>query len=127
MRLALAAFIVALAATASASDVSWIFLPGYYTHRDGVRVTQYEQPKPSYVTTDPTYQESGSRHQSYGCGGNTLDIYQTWGNPPAYYPRPYYSITNPSEHYAPAVDFPQGWRTPIQGPPNKPRNIRPDR
>ena len=87
-------FLLCLTGSAAASDVSWIFLPGYYTHKDGHRVAQYEQPKPSYVTVDPTYQESGYRHQSFGCGGDTYDIYQSWGTAPAYppyYPWPYYS------------------------------------
>ena len=52
---------------AQASDVSWIFRPGYYTHSPvtGQRVAQYEPERPSIVPTDPTYQESGYRHQLY--------------------------------------------------------------
>ena len=55
-----------LAPVAQASDVSWIFRPGYYTHSPatGQRVAQYEPERPSIVPTDPTYQESGYRHQT---------------------------------------------------------------
>lgn len=64
-----------------ASDVSWAFLPGYYTHSPvtGERVAQYEPERPSLVPTDPTYQESGYRHQVIHAGDDWLNIVQTWG------------------------------------------------
>ena len=66
---------------AQASDVSWIFRPGYYTHSPvtGQRVAQYEPERPSIVPTDPTYQESGYRHQIIQAGNDRLNIVQTWG------------------------------------------------
>jgi len=66
---------------AQASDVSWIFRPGFYTHSPvtGQRVTQYEPPAPSIVPTDPTYQESGYRHQLIQQGTEWLNLVQTWG------------------------------------------------
>ena len=95
MRFVIAALIVALAATASASDVSWIFLPGYYTHRDGHRVAQYEPEKPSYVTVDPTYQQSGYHHQSFGCGGEHSLILTRRGATHRLYPWPHYYRSYP--------------------------------
>ncbi len=64
-----------------ASDVSWIFRPGYYTHspETGERVAQYEPERPSIVPSDPTYQESGYRHQVYQNGADVLNLVQTWG------------------------------------------------
>jgi hypothetical protein len=66
---------------AQASDVSWIFRPAYYTHSPvtGQRVAQYEPERPSIVPTDPTYQESGYRHQLIQAGDDHLNITQTWG------------------------------------------------
>ena len=66
---------------AQASDVSWVFLPGYYTHspETGERVAQYEPERPSIVPTDPTYQESGYRHQIIQNGTDVLNLVQTWG------------------------------------------------
>ncbi len=150
MRLVLAALIVALivalAATASASDVSWIFLPGYYTHRDGHRVAQYEPEKPSYVTVDPTYQQSGYHHQSFGDGANRYDIYESWGDPShkasddyyryrdrdyygnelyhePYRPYPPYPPYPPQPYYGAPPYVPETWRTPVQGTTHQPREI----
>jgi hypothetical protein len=74
----LTSFVVA---AAQASDVSWIFLPGYYTHSPvtGQRVAQYAPEQPSIVPTDPTYQESGYRHQLIQVGTEWLNLVQTWG------------------------------------------------
>ena len=70
-----------LAVSAQASDVSWIFGPGYYTHSPvtGERVAQYQPPQPSIVPADPTYQESGYRHVLIQAGNDRLNIVQTWG------------------------------------------------
>jgi hypothetical protein len=70
-----------LTSVAAASEVSWMFQPGYYTHSPitGKRVAQYEPNKPSYVTIDPTYQESGYRHQLIQNGTDWLNLVQTWG------------------------------------------------
>jgi len=75
------AFLGFVVPTAEASDASWIFRPGYYTHSSvtGQRVAQYEPEQPSIVPTDPTYQESGYRHQLYVAGNDRLNIVQTWG------------------------------------------------
>jgi hypothetical protein len=69
------------ACTAQASDVSWMFQPGYYTHSPttGQRVAQYEPEKPAYATIDPTYQESGYRHELIQAGNEWVNIVQTWG------------------------------------------------
>jgi hypothetical protein len=65
----------------AASEVSWMFCPGYYTHSPitGKRVAQYEPDSPSYVTVDPTYQESGYRHELIQAGNDIVNIVQTWG------------------------------------------------
>ena len=70
-----------LTSIAAASEMSWMFQPGYYTHSPitGKRVAQYEPDKPSYVTVDPTYQESGYRHQVIQNGTDWLNLVQTWG------------------------------------------------
>jgi hypothetical protein len=67
--------------TAQASDVSWVFGLGYYTHSPvtGQRVAQYEPERPSIVPSDPTYQESGYRHQTIQDGNDRLNLVQTWG------------------------------------------------
>jgi hypothetical protein len=66
---------------AQASDVSWIFRPAYYTHSPvtGQRVAQYAAEQPSIVPVDPTYQESGYRHQLIQVGTEWLNLVQTWG------------------------------------------------
>jgi hypothetical protein len=70
-----------IAPAAQASDVSWMFRPGYYTHSPvtGERVAQYEPERPSIIPTDPTYQESGYRHQVIQLDTDHLNIVQTWG------------------------------------------------
>ncbi len=83
MRLHLAIpFLIAIifSSIVAASEVSWMFQPGYYTHSPitGKRVAQYEPDKPSYVTIDPTYQESGYRHQLIQNGTDWLNLVQTW-------------------------------------------------
>ena len=67
--------------SAQASDVNWIFGHGYYTHspETGERVAQYEPERPSIVPADPTYQESGYRHQVVQDGNDRLNLVQTWG------------------------------------------------
>jgi hypothetical protein len=81
--------VVFLASTAAASEVSWMFQPGYFTHSptSGQRVAQYEPEQPSYVNVDPTYQESGYRHQLIYVGTDVLNLVQTWGQGTAI--RPY--------------------------------------
>jgi len=87
---------------AQASDVSWIFRPGYYTHSPvtGQRVAQYEPERPSIVPTDPSYQESGYRHQLIQLGADRLNLVQTWGEGTAIRPygeweRPYRAGATP--------------------------------
>lgn len=67
--------------TAAASEMSWMFQPGYYTHSPltGKRVAQYEPETPAYVSVDPTYQESGYRHETFQAGNDIVNIVQTWG------------------------------------------------
>ena len=81
--------VTCLASTASASEVSWMFQPGYYTHSPvtAKRVAQYEPERPSYVIVDPTYQESGYRHELVQSGNDIVNIVQTWGQGTAI--RPY--------------------------------------
>ena len=104
-------------AAAEASDVSWIFHPGYYTHSPitGQRVAQYEPERPSIVPTDPTYQESGYRHQLVQAGNDWLNLTQTWGAGTAI--RPYgeweYPYRAGATPYGPWVN-PQGpWAQPL--------------
>jgi len=103
---------------AQASDVSWIFHPGYYTHSPvtGQRVAQYEPERASIVPTDPTYQESGYRHQVIQLGNENLNIVQTWGAGTAI--RPYGEWERPfrpgATPYGPWGN-PQGpWTLPFQ-------------
>ena len=106
-----------LAPVAQASDVSWIFHPGYYTHSPvtGQRVAQYEPERPSIVPVDPTYQESGYRHQLVQVGTDWLNLVQTWGAGTAI--RPYgeweYPYRPGATPYGPWVN-PQGpWTLPF--------------
>jgi hypothetical protein len=99
---------------AQASDVSWMFRPGYYTHSPitGQRVAQYEPERPSIIPTDPTYQESGYRHTYVQLGQDHLNIVQTWGAGTAIRPygewdRPYRPGATP---YGPWY-YPSGPRT----------------
>ena len=66
---------------AGASENSWMFLPGFYTHspETGKRVAQYQPEAPAYLRCDPTYQESGYRHQVLEFNGDVSNIVQTWG------------------------------------------------
>ena len=72
-------------AGADAEESSWIFLPSHYTHSPatGLRVAQYQPEEPSVLRCDPTYQESGYRHQEsvlgFGAGADRLHTVQTWG------------------------------------------------
>ncbi len=67
-------------------EPSWIFRPSYFSDdpQTGQRVTQYAQETTPYRRDDPTYLESGYRHQQQmliGPGGSAdrLHIVQTWG------------------------------------------------
>jgi hypothetical protein len=64
-----------------ASEAAWMFRPGFYTHSpsDGRRVAQYQPERPALVPIDPTYQESGYRHQFVQNGFERLNLIQTWG------------------------------------------------
>ena len=51
----------------TSAHAEWIFLPSYYTHRNGERVYQYKLPAPSYVRGEEctraataTYFQNGS-------------------------------------------------------------------
>lgn len=84
MKLHLALFLVLswlIADAACASDAAWMFLPAYYTHSPvtGERVAQYAPERPSLVPIDPTYQESGYRHQYVQGSTEILNLVQTWG------------------------------------------------
>ena len=105
-------------ARAEASDVSWVFLPGYYTHSPltGQRVAQYEPERPSCVPIDPTYQESGYRHQTIHAGDEWLNLVQTWGAGTAI--RPYGESLYP---YRPGATPYGPWGNP-QGPWTLPYN-----
>ncbi len=78
------ALILFLVSAAGGSEVSWMFRPGYYTHSPitGKRVAQFEPDTPSYVSYDPTYQESGYRHQTIQAGNEWVNIVQTWARGP---------------------------------------------
>jgi hypothetical protein len=108
---------------AEASDVSWMFRPGYYTHspETGQRVAQYEPERPSIIPTDPTYQESGYRHQVIQLGTDYLNLVQTWGAGTAIRPygeweRPYRPGATP---YGPWIMPYRAWQNPY-GPANGP-------
>ena len=83
------ALYVLLIPVAHASDVSWMFRPSFYTHspETGLRVAQYQPERPAYATCDPTYQESGYRHELIQAGNDWLNLVQTWGQGTAI--RPY--------------------------------------
>ena len=66
----------------------WIFLPSYYTHRNGERVYQYSLPAPSYARGEAVYQ-GGYRHQYFQNGSDYMHLFEAWGQPP-YYPPPCY-------------------------------------
>ena len=48
--------------------MSWIFLPSTFTHRDGVRVTQYE-PLPRVAAPDGPVYSRGYRYRHTYLGG----------------------------------------------------------
>lgn len=61
----------------------WITAPSYYTHRDGVRVQQYE-PIPAPVVTSTRPQGGWTRSIIRGPDGS-MDVY--WSGVPWYGPR----------------------------------------
>ena len=84
--IALIALLAALApGGVKAEDSDWIFRPSYYSHSPmtGQRVAQYQPEEPALARVDPTYQESGYRHNEtsiqFGDTADHLHIVQTWG------------------------------------------------
>ena len=76
---------LAPAAVGQAAD-SWIFRATRYTHdpESGQRVSQYARKQPAYVRDDPTYVQSGYRHNRStlrGIGGSVdrRHTVETWG------------------------------------------------
>ena len=76
---------VALAGAATA-EASWVFRPSYYSHEltTGERVSQYAASRARPVQVDPSYLESGYRHNRFairGAGGSVdrMHVVQTWG------------------------------------------------
>jgi hypothetical protein len=86
-RLALAIALAAATPTlAAAADASWVFRPSEFSHDRATerRVVQFAAKVPAYAPNDPTYHESGYRHNRSvlrGPGGSAdrLHIVQTWG------------------------------------------------
>jgi hypothetical protein len=70
------------------AHAEWIFLPSYYTHRNGERVCQYSLPAPSYARGEAVY-EGGYRHQYFQNGSDYMHVIEAWGWPPYYVP-PYF-------------------------------------
>ena len=67
-------------------EPSWIFQQSYFSHDpdNGNRVAQYAPEPTSYTRDDPTYMESGYRHNqifTFGPNGTAdrMHIVQTWG------------------------------------------------
>jgi hypothetical protein len=67
-------------------EESWIFQPSYFSHEpaSGERVAQYAPEPTSYLRDDPTYLQSGYRHnQTFirGADGSAdrMHIVETWG------------------------------------------------
>ena len=67
-------------------DSTWIFRPSYFSHHPttGQRVAQYAPEPTSYSREDPTYLESGYRHnqqilRSADGSADRQHIVQTWG------------------------------------------------
>ena len=60
-----------------ASESSWMFQAGSTPFDDDrPRVAQYEPERPSYVSVDPKYQESGYRHEIIQAGDEWLNLVQ---------------------------------------------------
>jgi hypothetical protein len=70
--------LLALTSTAAASDVSWVFQPGYYTHRCGDRVAQYQPEKPSLIPIRPDYCEWHEDEEWQYSPHNWIYTYKTW-------------------------------------------------
>jgi hypothetical protein len=85
MKIILGVLLILCSAQAHAQ---WIFLPSYYTHRNGERVYQYSFPAPSYARGEAVY-EGGYRHQYFQNGSDSMHVIEAWGQPP-YYPPPCY-------------------------------------
>jgi hypothetical protein len=84
--LLLAALAPAALPCSAPADPAWIFRPSSYTHdpHTGQRVTQYAPKQPAYARVDPTYQQSGYRHDQAilrGADGSAdrVHIVETWG------------------------------------------------
>ena len=66
-------------------QTSWIFAPSYFSHdaATGQRVTQYAPPQTAYYRSDPTYLQSGYRHDHIripaGDSSDNYHIVETWG------------------------------------------------
>ena len=82
--LAAALAVIAVVGTAPA-EAGWIFRRSSYTHdpASGRRVAQYAPPKPAYLRSDPTYQQSAYIHNrsTLRAGGSAdrFHIVETWG------------------------------------------------
>ena len=84
------AFVVVLSLVASVgvatAETNWVFSPSYYSHEplSGQRVAQFAPAESRQVRVDPTYMESGYRHNRStirGAGGSAdrFHVVQTWG------------------------------------------------
>jgi hypothetical protein len=69
----------------TSAHAEWIFLPSYYTHRNGDRVYQYELPAPSYVRSEELHQ-GGYRDIFLHNGSDYTHVIETWGRAPCYVP-----------------------------------------
>ncbi len=70
----------------AAAQASWIFRPSHYTHdpTSGRRVAQYAAKEKAYAPNDPTYSQSGYRHDRTTLRGadGSIDrrhVVETWG------------------------------------------------
>jgi hypothetical protein len=78
--------LIPLALCSQSEESSWIFRPSYFSHdpATGKRVAQYAQEPTSYRREDPTYLQSGYRHNQSilrGADGSAdrQHIVETWG------------------------------------------------